>query len=65
MQPGEGGRGGAGGDDVAAAVGEEGDGEGCAGVEFLADEEVAVVEGCGGDFDEEVVGAGGGVRDGD
>lgn len=63
MQPGLGGGGAAGGDDVAAAVGEEGHGEGGAGVELLSDEDVAVVEGCGGDLDDEVVGFGGGVGD--
>lgn len=64
MQPGGGGCGGAGRDDVAAAVGEEGDVEGRAGVEVLADEEVAVVEGGGGEADEEVVGSGCGGGDG-
>lgn len=63
MQPGGGGGGGAGGDDDAAAVGEEGDVEGRAGVEVLADEEVAVVEGGGGEADEEFVGLRGGVGD--
>lgn len=63
MQPGARGGGGAGGGDEAAAVGEEGDGEGGAGVEVLPDEEVAVVEGCGGDLDDEIVGAGVGFGD--
>ena len=43
------GGGGAGRCDGADAVGKERDAEGCAGVEVLADEEVAVVEGCGGE----------------
>jgi hypothetical protein len=38
--------------------------EGDARVEVLADEEVAVVEGGGGEFDEELVWAGGGEGDG-
>ena len=46
--------GGAGGSDDADAVGAEGDGEGRPGVEVLADEEVAVVEGEGGDANEEL-----------
>lgn len=62
---GEGRRGGpAEGDDDARGVREERGGEGDGGVEVLADEEVAVVEGDGGDFDEELAGAGGGLRDG-
>ena len=52
------------GDDDAGAVGEKGVGEGDGGVEVLADEEVAVVEGDGGDFDEELAGAWGGLGDG-
>ena len=39
----------------AVAVCEEGGGEGGGGVEVLAEEEVAVVEGCGLDGDDEVV----------
>lgn len=38
--------------DDSDAVGEEGDAEGRAGVEVLADEEVAVVEGRGADCDD-------------
>lgn len=63
VEPVGGGGGGAGGSDDAAAVGEEGDGEGRPGVEVLADEEVAVVEGGGGEADEELVGLWGGVGD--
>lgn len=62
---GEGGRGGpAEGDDDARGVREERGGEGDGGVEVLADEEVAVVEGNGGDFDEELAGAWGWLGDG-
>lgn len=64
---GGGGRGGAvaaEGGDGAVAVGEERVGEGDARVEVLADEEVAVVEGAGREFDEELAGAGGGDGDG-
>ncbi len=63
VQPGGGGGRGAGGDDGAAAVGEEGHVEGGAGVEVLADEEVAVVERGGVHADEDFVGLGGGVGD--
>ena len=60
--PGGGGGGARRGDD-AAAVGEEGDREGDAGVEVLAEEVVAVVEGACADLDCEVVGGWGGVGD--
>ena len=56
MQPALSGGGGACADDNAAAIGEEGRTEGDGGVEVLADKEVAVVEGGGGDGDTDVVG---------
>ena len=50
--------------DEPASVGEQGDaGEGDGGVEGVPDEEVAVVESCGEDFDFKLVGAGLGLRD--
>lgn len=52
---------GAEGDDGCHAVGEERTGKGDAGVEVLADEEVAVVKGSGVDPKEELVWAGCGV----
>ena len=52
------------GGDGAVAVGEERGGEGDAWVEGLADEEVAVVEGGGGEADEELLWAWGGDGDG-
>lgn len=54
---------GPGADDGAVAVGEERVCEGDGRVEVLADEEVAVVEGCGVEADEELAGAGGGEGD--
>lgn len=45
------------------AVGEEWVREGDVGVQVLADEEVAVVEGCGVEADEELAGPGGGKGD--
>jgi hypothetical protein len=48
------------GGDGAVAVGEEGRSKRDGGVEVLADEEVAVIEGGGGEFDEELAGSRGG-----
>lgn len=58
VEPGFGGRGPARRGDDADAVGEEGHAEGCAGVQVLADEEVAVVEGGGGEGYDGLVGWG-------